>query len=80
MEVTLLEEIGELKAESYAVWGRVTVVSMELAVLGDIPLGVWIVSLPWRLDHIAHVLHDGYTLNGFDIEGVLRDLSSVPVV
>ena len=57
-----------------------TVVSMELAVLGDIPLGIWIVSLLWPLDCIAHVLHDGYTVNGFDIEGVLRDLSSVPVV
>ena len=55
-------------------------VSMKLAVLGDIPLGVWIICLLWPLDYIAHVLHDGYTLNGFDIEGVLRDLSSVPVV
>ena len=80
MEVTPLEEIGDLEAESYAVWGRVTVVSMELAVLGDIPLGVWIVSLPLPLDCIAHVLHDGYTLNGFDIEGVLGDPSSIPVV
>ena len=53
---------------------------MELAVLGDIPLGVWIVRLPWPFDDVAHVLHDGYTLNGFDIKGVLGDPSSVPVV
>ena len=45
LEVTLLEEVGDLEAQSYAVWGRVTVVSMEFAVLGDIPLGVWIVTL-----------------------------------
>ena len=57
-----------------------TVVSMELVVLGDIPLGVWIISLLWPLDCIAHVFHHGYTLNGFDIEGVLRDPISVPVV
>ena len=80
MEVTPLEEIGNLEAECYAVWGRVTVISMKLAVLGDIPLGVWIVRLLWPLDCVAHVLHDGYTLNGFDIEGVLGDPSSVPVV
>ena len=53
---------------------------MELAILGDIPLGVWIVHLPWSFDCVAHVLHDGYALNGFDIECVLRDPSSVPVV
>ena len=80
MEVTPLEEVGNFKAESYTVWGRVTVVSMELAVLGDISFGVWIISLPWSLDCIAYVLHDGYTLNEFDIEGVLRDPSSIPVV
>ena len=55
-------------------------ISMKLVVLGDISLGFWIVSLPWPLDRIAHVLHDGYTLNGFGIEGVLGDPSSVPVV
>ena len=44
---------------------------MELAVLGDIPLGVWIIHLLWPFDCVAHVLHNGYTLNGFDIEGVL---------
>ena len=41
---------------------------MEFAVLGDIPLGVWIISFPWPFDCIAYVLHDGYTLNGFNIE------------
>ena len=55
-------------------------ISMKFAVLGDIPLGVWIVSLPLLLNCIAYVLHDGYTLNGFDIEGVLEDPSSIPVV
>ena len=80
MEVTPLEEVGDLEAGCYAIWGRVTVVSMKLAILGDIPLGVWIISLPWPLDCIAHVLHDGYTLNGFDIEGVLGDSSLILVV
>ena len=55
-------------------------VSMELAVLGDIPLGVWIVNLSWPPDCIAHVFHGGYTLDGFDIEGVFEDPSSVPMV
>ena len=53
---------------------------MKLTVLSDIPLGVWIIRLPWPLDCVAHVLYDGYTLNGFDIEGVLGDPSSVPLV
>ena len=53
---------------------------MEFAVLGDILLGVWIVNLSWPLDCIAYVLHDGYTLDGFDIEGILGDPSSVPVL
>ena len=80
MEVTPLEEISDLEVECYAVWGRVIVISLKLAVLGDIPLGVWIISLLWPFDCIAHVLHDGYTLNAFDIEGVLGDPSSVHVV
>ena len=53
---------------------------MELAVLGDIPLGVWIVRLPWPLHCVAPVLHDGYALNGLDIECVFRDPGSVPMV
>ena len=57
-----------------------TVVSIELAILSDISLGVRIVSLPWPLDCIAHVLHDSYTLNWFDIEGILGDPSSVSMV
>ena len=40
LEVTPLKKIGDLKVESYAVWGQVTVVSMELVVFGDIPLGI----------------------------------------
>ena len=51
-----------------------------VSILGDILLGVWIVCLLWPLDCISHVLHDGYTLKGFNIEGVLGDPSSVPVV
>ena len=50
-------------------------ISVKLSVLGDVPLGVWIISLPWLLDCIAHVLDDGFTLSGFDIEGVFGDLS-----
>ena len=57
-----------------------TVISMKLTIFGDIPLGVWVVRLPWPLDCVAHILHDGYAFNGFDIECVLGDLSSVPVV
>ena len=57
-----------------------TVISMKLSVLGDIPLGVGIIRLPWPLDCVTHVLHDGYTLNGFDVESVLGDPSSVPMV
>ena len=78
MEVTPLKEISDLEVKCYAVWGRVAVISMKLAVLSDIPLGVWIIRLPWPLDSVAHVLHDGYTLNGF--EGILGDPSSVPMV
>ena len=70
--MTPLEEISNLEAECYAVWGRVTVISMKLAVLGDISLGVWVIRLSWPLDFVAHVLHDGYTLDGFVIEGVLE--------
>ena len=33
LEVTPLEEVSDLEAESYAVWGLVTVISMKLAVL-----------------------------------------------
>ena len=55
-------------------------VSMELVVFGDILLEVWIVTLSWPLDCIAYSFHDGYTFDGLDIEGVLRDPSSVPLV
>ena len=40
MEVTPLEEIDDFEAKCYAVWGRVTVISVKLAILGDIQLGV----------------------------------------
>ena len=75
-----LEKVGDLKVKRYALCGRMVVVSMELAIFGDVPLGVRIVYLPWPLDCVAHAFHDGHALNGFDIEGVLRDPGSVPVV
>ena len=53
---------------------------MELTVVGDISLGVWIVILLWPLDYITHGFHDGYTLDGLDVEGVFEDSSSVPMV
>ena len=40
LEMTLLEEVGNLKASSHAVWGRVAMIPMELVIFGDIPLGV----------------------------------------
>ena len=48
---------------------------MELAALG-----VWIVTLLWPLDCIAHGFHDGYTFDGLDIEGIFGNLSTVPMV
>ena len=53
---------------------------MEFVVLGDISLGVWIANLSWPLDCIAHGFHDGYTLDGLNIEGVFGDPSPVPMV
>ena len=54
-------------------------VTMELAVFCHVPLGVWIGCLSWPFDRVAHVLHDGYTLDGFDIECVFRDPGAVPM-
>ena len=53
---------------------------MELAVFGNIPLGVWIVILPWPFDCIAHGFHDGYAFDGLYFEGVFQDPSLVPLV
>ena len=50
-------------------------ISMKLIVLGDIPLGIKIVIVPWPFDYVAHSFHDGYALDGLYIEGVLGDLS-----
>ena len=55
-------------------------ISMKLAVLSDIPLGIWIVILSWLFECVAHGFHDGYTLNGLYIEGVLGNSSSVSLV
>ena len=55
-------------------------VSMELVVVSDISLRVWIIILLWPLNCTAHGFHDGYAFDGLDIEGVFRNLSSVPLV
>ena len=48
---------------------------MELTVVGDISLGVWIVILLWPLDYITHGFHDGHAFDGLDIDAVFGDLS-----
>ena len=53
------------------------VISMELAVLGDIPFGIWVVVLLVPFDCVAHCLHDCYTFDGLYIEVVLKNPSSV---
>ena len=55
-------------------------ISMKLALLGDILLGIWIVILLWPFDCVAHSFHDGYALDGLYIECVFGDLSSVSLV
>ena len=74
--MTPLKEVGDLEAKSYAVWGRVAMILVELAIFGGIPFGVWIVILPRPFDYVAHGFHDGYALDGLYIEGILRDPSS----
>ena len=54
-------------------------ISMELAILGDIPLGVWIAILPGPSNCVTHCFHDCNTLDGIYIEGVLGNLSLVPI-
>ena len=54
-------------------------ISMELAVLRNIPLGIWIIILSGPFDCVAHSFHDGYALDGLDIEGVFRNPISVPL-
>ena len=48
---------------------------MELAVLHDIPLGIWIVVLLRPFDCVAHGFHDCYALDGLYINGVFKDPS-----
>ncbi len=50
---------------------------MELTILGDILLGVWIGSLPRPFDYVSHILQDHYTLDWFYIEIVLKNSSSI---
>ena len=52
-------------------------IPMKLAVLGNIPLEIWIVVLPGLSDCVTHVLHNCYTLDGFNVEIIFRNLSSV---
>ena len=54
-------------------------VAMEFTVFGHIPLGVWSDCLSWPFDRVTHVLHDSYTLDGFDIECVFWDPGAVPM-
>ena len=55
-------------------------ISMELGVLHDIPLGIWIVSLLGPSDCVAHGFHDCYTLDGLYIKVVFNDSSPVSLV
>ena len=52
-------------------------ISMKLVVLGDIPLGIWIVILLWPFDCVSYTFHDGYALDGLYIEGVFEDSTLV---
>ena len=45
-------------------------VCMELAPLGDVPLGVWIDRLLELSDNIAHNFHDGDNFHGLNVEVV----------
>ena len=54
-------------------------VSMKLIVLGNIPLGIWIVILLRPSDCVTHVLHNCYTLDGLNVEIIFRNSSSVPL-
>ena len=46
---------------------------MELTPLGSVPLGVRIVGLLGQSKGVAHAFHDGYYLNGFNIEVAFED-------
>ena len=52
-------------------------ISMELALFGDSPLGIWVVVLSGSSDCVAHGLHDCHAFDGLYIEVILRDPSSV---
>ena len=53
------------------------VVSMELIVLGDIPLGIRVVVLSEPSDGVAYGLHNCYPLDRLYVEIIFRNLSSV---
>ena len=48
------------------------VIPMKLAILDNIPLGIWIVVLPGPSNCVGHILHDSHTLDGLYIEVILR--------
>ena len=52
-------------------------VSMELVVLGDIQLGIWVAILLWPSNCVSHCLHDCYTLDELYIEVVFGNLGLV---
>ena len=53
------------------------VISMELTILGSIPLGIWVVVLPGPSDCVAHVLHDSHALYELNVKIVLRNPSAI---
>lgn len=53
------------------------VVSIKLAVLGDISLGIWVVILSRPSGCVTHSFHYCYTFDELYIEVILKNLSSV---
>ena len=52
-------------------------ISVELAALVGISLGIWVIILLGLSDRVSHVLHDIHALNELYIEVIFRNLSSV---
>ena len=52
-------------------------VSMELAILGEILLGIWVVVLSRPSDCASHCLHDFHALDGLYLEVVCKNPSPV---
>ena len=47
-------------------------ISMKLVILGNIPLGIWIVVLSGPSDCVTHVLYNSHVLNEIDVEVVFK--------